>query len=471
MSITSALLSSRSGLAVAGTRAGIASENIANAGRTDYVRRNATLSSQTTGGGVEVSSIRRDVDGALQTRERSDRAQASYNQTLSAGLALYTDRLGEMGTPAALPARIAALQSDLDLMAGTPAATGAQRSFLNSAEELVRGITGAATALGAAQDDALSGLRNDLTELNALLRDVAEMNATIGDAAPGTPRRATAEDARDAALDRITEYADVTVLRQADGRIDVIASGGAALVEGTETHALSFDATTGTLRAGEVDVTPGRAGVRGVSAGSLSARVDLVTEVLPGMSRQLDGLAAALVTTFEGADASLGAGQAGLFTDAGAAYDPAAREGLAERLAVNDAVRPDAGGALWRLRDGIGAAAEGAASDPTQVLAFVGALESAQSFDPADGLGASNTLADYAAVMVSEHNVATSEAGVRAESYAASAAAIAHQRSSTEGVNVDTELQDLLSIEQSYAANSQVISALTRMMDTLLEAV
>lgn len=471
MSITSALMSSRSGLAVAGTRAGIASENIANAGREDYVRRNAVLSPQSTGSGVEVSSIRRDVNGALQTRERSERAQASYNETLAAGLALYTGQLGKMGSADALPARIAALQSDLDLLAGTPAEPGTQRSVLNSAESLVRGINGAASALNAARDAALSGVDDDLTELNALLRDVADMNATIADAAPGTPRRATAEDTRDAALDRISEYADIAVLRQPDGGLDVIASGGAALVEGTQSHVLSFDAESGTLIAGQVDVTPGRAGERGLSAGSLAAKVGLVIDVLPGMSRQLDGLAAGLVTAFERADGSLAPGQAGLFTDAGAAYDAAARNGLAERLAVNEAVRPDADGALWRLRDGLGATVAGAASDPTQVLAFVTALESKQSFDPADGLGATNTLSDYAAGMVSEHNVAASEAGIRAEAHATSAAAIAHQRSSSEGVNVDNELQDLLSIEQSYAANSQVISALTRMMDTLLDAV
>ena len=58
-----------------------------------------------------------------------------------------------------------------------------------------------------------------------------------------------------------------------------------------------------------------------------------------------------------------------------------------------------------------------------------------------------------------------------AETGAATFAAIAMERSSSEGVNIDDELQKLLAIEQSYAANSQVISALTRMMDTLLAAV
>ena len=44
-------------------------------------------------------------------------------------------------------------------------------------------------------------------------------------------------------------------------------------------------------------------------------------------------------------------------------------------------------------------------------------------------------------------------------------------RSSIEGVNVDTELQKLLEIEQAYGANSQVLSSLSDMLDTLLASV
>ena len=44
-------------------------------------------------------------------------------------------------------------------------------------------------------------------------------------------------------------------------------------------------------------------------------------------------------------------------------------------------------------------------------------------------------------------------------------------RSSIEGVNVDTELQKLLEIEQAYGANSQVLTSLSDMLDTLLASV
>ena len=473
MSITAALAASRSGLSVAGTRGGITSENIANAGRADYVRRSASLDAPSVGGGVAISAIRRDVNGALQARERDDMAAAAYHQTLGDGIALYTDRLAGSGSGHALPARIADLQADIDLLSGSPGDTSAQRAVLSSAETLARDIREAANAAKDAKASARSALTSDMNEANTLLDQIASANVRIGETEAGSSQRATAQDARDAAIDRLSEIVDLDVSPRADGTLDLRVGGGAALLEGTQAHHLSFDDSTGTLSAGEadIDITPGRAGARGISGGSLAANVTLTTRTLPEMSRQLDALAGGLVTAFEAADSTLTAGQAGLFTDEGGAFVAADRDGLASRLAVNDAVRPEAGGDLWRIRDGIEASGPGAASDPTQILAFAASLETAQSFDEADGLGTSARLSDYAATLVADHNVAATEARETASGHAASAAAIATQRSTNEGVNVDTELQDLLSIEQSYAANAQVISALTRMMDTLLEAV
>ncbi|ETX16701.1 hypothetical protein OCH239_00275 [Roseivivax halodurans JCM 10272] len=468
MSITAALAASRSGLSVAGTRGAITSENIANAGRADYVRRSASLDAPSVGGGVAVSAIRRDVNGALQARERDDVAAAAYHRTLGDGIALYTDRLAGSGSGHALPARIADLQADLDLLSGSPGDTSAQRAVLSSAETLARDIREAANAASEAKANARSAVSSDIAQANKLLDQIATANLRIGETEVGSAQRATAEDARDAAIDRLSEIVDLDVSPRADGTLDLRVGGGAALVEGTEAHHLTFEDGTGTLSAGEarIDITPERSSSRGISSGSLAANVTLTTRKLPDMSAELDSLAEGLVTLFEKAEKTPAARGEGLFV-----YDPPedndGPDELASNLAVNERVRTDGDNELWRLRDGVNASTRGSTSDPTQILAYAEALEE-QSFDDS---GTSVRLSDYAATIVADHNVAATEARDRAAGHAASAAAIATQRSTTEGVNVDTELQELLSIEQSYAANAQVISALTRMMDTLLDAV
>jgi flagellar hook-associated protein 1 FlgK len=143
---------------------------------------------------------------------------------------------------------------------------------------------------------------------------------------------------------------------------------------------------------------------------------------------------------------------------------------LANRIAINDAVRPEAGGALWRIRDGMQAATQGPASDRTQISAFVSVLEEPQTFAAAAGLGSPVDMTSYAARMVADQQYVRVRAQDRMETLSAGAGAIEAARMSAQGVNLDEELQKLVSIEQAYAANSQVIRSLGEMLDTLLRA-
>ena len=113
----------------------------------------------------------------------------------------------------------------------------------------------------------------------------------------------------------------------------------------------------------------------------------------------------------------------------------------------------------------------GPPSDNTQVSAFVDAMEREQGFDSAAGLGASSTIGAYAARMIADQQYTRVAAEDLRESLTASVNALAMTRSSISGVNVDTELQQLIQIEQSYAANSQMMRVLSEMLDTLLAAV
>jgi len=145
------------------------------------------------------------------------------------------------------------------------------------------------------------------------------------------------------------------------------------------------------------------------SGGALEASFNLRDQVLVDAQESIDLMAADLISRFEdpSTDPTLTAGMAGLLTDSGAPYTAADLVGLSSRLSVNTAIDPDAGGSLSRLRDGIGAI-------------------SARW----DTLNAS-VLAD--------------------------------------GVDTDYEMQMLLQIEQSYAANAKLIQAADRMLQSLME--
>ncbi|MHA6345244.1 flagellar hook-associated protein FlgK [Roseivivax sp. CAU 1761] len=467
MSITSAFNASRSGLSAAAARAGLTSTNIANSGRASYVRRDMTMVGSSDNQGVTITAIKRDVDASLQARQRQAAALAGFEQGRAEGLALYTRTLGEPGDGSTLPDRVSKLQTSFDLLSSEPADTNAQKAVVRAGEALARSLNESARALTAARADAYEVIGSEISEANTLLGEIERLNERLDGSETGAAATAGLQDERDAALDRLSEIVDIEV-RARGARVDVYAGGGAPLIEGREIAPLSYDPGSGVLTAGAVDVTPGRPGGRGFAAGSLGAALTLHDATLPEMGRQLDALASRLVLAFEDADASRSPGAPGFFTDAGAAFS--APDGLAGRIAVNIAVRPEAGGQIRRVRDGM-EGVPGNVAETGQILAFVAALETPQSFDPQAGLGTDMSLGEYAATLVGEQAGATARAKAAAEAETATLSAIAVQRSETEGVNVDDELQKLLQIEQSYAANSQVITALTRMMDSLLAAV
>ena len=470
MAITSAFVASQSGLRMTEKWAEVTSTNISNAHREGYVRRGLTLTSS-EGGGVGVSGISREVNSALERMHRLEVGRLSREAAVVDGLEAYVAGLGQPGDPQGLTSRLTTFQSSFDLLANNPADPTLQRTVVEAAETLARSISDTSAALGEAGTAARRGIAQDVEDLNTLLDKVMTLNTRIAQGEDATTGRAMLEDELGTTLDSISGLMGIRVNRDAEGRVTLHTSGGTPLIEAGLVQRVTYDSVNGRLFAGANEITPDAPGVRGFTEGRLAGELALQNEILPQMQVQLDELARALVVEFEASDASLAPGQAGLFTDAGAAYNAAQRDGLAARLAVNPAVLPAAGGALWRIRDGIGASVQGAAGDTTQINAFLSTLEAQHSFDTQAGLGDQITLAEFASNLISGQQFARVDAEQKLATLQAGVETIATARSGSEGVNVDDELQQLAAIEQAYAANSQVMRTLTEMIDTLLAAV
>ncbi len=469
MAISSAFAISRSGLASVEKWSEVTSANIANADRAGYSKKSVLLETAAAGG-VAVSGIRREADLLVDRQHRAETSRVERQDAIASGISLYTNRLGETNDPNALNARVADLETAFVQLSAAPEQSARQSAVLIAAENLAREINAAAGALSETKSIVEQRVEDTVTGLNNQLVTIAELNRKIMGIEPGTHQHAVMTDEISVVLDGLAGFADTRVRFDEAGRATVYTAGGMALVEEDRAKVVSFDIGTATLSADGLDITPGQTTARGFSEGRLAGQIALLRDEMPRMELQLDELARGLVSGFESADASLPPGAAGLFTDAGVAFAPGNLDGLSARIVVNDAVRPEAGGELWRLRDGIGSPAEGLQSDNTQVAAFVAMLEADQSFDAGAGLGTSRTLGDFAGALIADQQYVRVEAESLRAGFQASANAIGVTRSSISGVNVDDELQRLIQIEQSYAANSQVMRTLSEMVDTLLAA-
>jgi flagellar hook-associated protein 1 FlgK len=206
-----------------------------------------------------------------------------------------------------------------------------------------------------------------------------------------------------------------------------------------------------------------------LDGGGLAALFEQRDVWAPEAQARLDGVARDLVERFEtgGLDPTVLPTGAGLFTDAGGRSDPGQEQGLSARLSVNAAARPEAGGAVWRLRDGLGAAVEGPAGDATLLTAQIDILSAARVAASASFTATPRTMADLVSDQISTIGLARQGAEARETSAAAVQSAL-RQQELARGVDTDAEMQNLIRIEQMYAANARVVQAAEAMLDELM---
>lgn len=472
MSLSGALNSATAGLHTTQGQSRIAADNVSNAMTPGYVRREAVLVTASGGqGGAVISEVRREVDATLQRMSRLENSRMTQYQSIQEGLTTYTAYLGQPGDGTSPADRFNDFQNSLTTLINMPSSNGAQTSVALAAEDLVRSVKGAATTLSTTLNDVNMEIRYEVADLNTALYQLRDLNASGSGFTPGSLEAAQFDEKVDTILDQISGIVDTRIHRSSNGSISLYTVSGAALLEGRVVQDVTFNPSDGTLMAGSQDITPFKDGVRGIQHGSLAGLSELKRETIPQFSQQLDEYARGLIQTFEEADASLAPGEAGLFTDNGIAFDPANITGLASRLQINSKISSTGGAEVWRIRDGLGATSPGAGSETVQINAFLAGLDTAMNAATGTGIPAEVTLRDFSAEMITSQAATRARAENDFNAAASAAEVVMSARRNSEGVNIDDEMQQLLLIEQSYAANSRVLTAVSEMIDTLIAAV
>lgn len=411
----------------------------------------------------------------LGDRRRADAALGDA-ATRAEALQRIEGAMGLPGAPGSLTDRIARFDSALLDAASRPDLPARMEAVQAAAAALAQGIAGIAQEVQQVRRTADAAIARDVADLAAGLERVADLNRQILrlDSA-GQPVNALI-DMRQQEIDRLAEIVPLRELARPNGQVALYTEAGAALLDG-RVAAIGFTPAAemgpelslqaGTLSGLTLNGSPISTGAAGLlSGGRLGARFAVRDSIAPAAQSDLDALAAGLMLRFQAADAASAAPLGtGLFTDDGAAFDPMQLAGLAQRLQLNAAVDPGAGGAVWRLRDGLGAAAPGVPGDATLLIALQAALTApAPGADPGfPGLG----FAGQAAALQSGIGTARDGADA-ARSFSAGRADTLRQAQLREGVDTDAELQKLLLIERAYAANARVVRSADEMLQTLL---
>jgi flagellar hook-associated protein 1 FlgK len=482
MSLGAALSNAASGLRVTARAADLVSSNVANALTPGYARRDLSLATVTYGssGGVRVASVVRDIDPIALGERRLADASAAGADVLAGALARIEATVGEPSDAGSLSERIARFDSSLVSAASRPDLPARLSEVVDAARGVADGFARIGREIQNVRTRADTEIGQMVERLNAALSQVKILNEQIRNLGGAGRQSGLLQEQRQQVIDGISDIVPLRVLPRDAGMVALVSVGGLVLLDGQARRfefepkgivapwmTLADGALSGLSWGGtEIDTTLDRSLVSG---GALQAQFDLRDRAGPEAQSALDSLARDLVERFQDPtlDPTIAPGAAGLFTDGVGAFVATNEEGLSLRLNINPAVDPSAGGDLWRVRDGIGAAAEGDRGSNDLILALRERIKEPRSPSSGPFAGQARNVASQAAEFLTA--IATQrQARDRELSFETARLDALRQREANGAVDTDDEMQKLLTIEQAYGANARVIRTIDALMDQLL---
>ncbi|MFC0386644.1 flagellar hook-associated protein FlgK [Muricoccus vinaceus] len=500
MSLDTALLNAGSGLRLASRQLANASNNVANAATVGYSRKQVDGLSLTMGG-VRTLDPQRDIDPVMRSEMRRATGQEAAAGLRNDTLARLSQLQGDPSDGSSIGGLMGALRDSFTSLSDDPANGGKQTASLEAARSLAGRMNTIGSSMSQARQGVQDGLRDDVDSANGLLRDVSRLDRLVRNEVAAGRSAAELLDQRDAAVSSLSGLLDITPVPASNSGITLMLPSGATLPLDPEASPLSLADVTVSDHDyhGKPDGRlPGLA-VNGVplsATSGLGGRIGegfkLRDETIPRMQAELDVTAATLAGRLEKQGLRL-------FTDAGGspAPDPSApgagpaMAGFASRIQIN----PEVAGQPRLLRDGTAASGGFTPNPANGPSGFTALLDRVNDYAfgaqsaagvahppiPGTGLGPGGTIStgaptsgritDFAATVTgrqsAEAAAAKGDAG-QATAVRAQLGTLVQQR---EGVDVDAEMASMVQLQNAYAANARVMSAVQDMWDALLASV
>ena len=466
MSLTHSLNNALSGMTISAKRAEVSSGNIANAATPGYAKRDLAVASDVVRGGVRAAGVTRTVDEALLADRRSADTDAAGAKVRHEALKRLELVIGGIDSETSISAKLADLETKFIAASADPSSELQVGAVVQSLSDLTATFHTQSAGIQALRSSADHAIGDAVERLNIALKQVEELNGSITRSQSRGGDTTALQDQRQQVIDQIAEIVPIRQLSRDGGQVALMMPSGTSLLDGkardvsfTKTSTIAADMTLASGALSGITIGGRDIGSR-LGDGALGAQLKMRDETLVQAQADLDALAADLIGRFAAADSSIAAGQPSLLTDNGGPHDPTDTVGLASRISVNNALSAEP----WRLRDGIAAATAGPAGDNTQIDAWIDALNEPR----ASAGGSSQSAAGHAANFITS----ASTARLRAEDTATFTVATQTALKEAElanGVDTDAEMQALLQIEKSYAANAKVIGIIDEMFARLLE--
>jgi flagellar hook-associated protein 1 len=482
------------------TQSSTIASNVANANTPGYSRQIANLGT-TAYNGVTVYSVTREANAALAAQVNSTTSDAGAQNAISTALATLAQTVSDSATstsPGVLQngaspyAMLSNFTTAMATFEAQPESVSAAQAAVAAAKSVATSLNAGAQAVTQVRSQADQQIAQAVSSVNSLLAQFQGVNTSVVAGLASGADVGSLQDKRDNLVTQIAQQIGVTASVNSDGSMSIFTDSGVPLFQSAP-YQLAFS-PSGALGANQsgsavlVNGTPitGVASNMPIQSGAIAGLVQLRDSIAPQYQAQLDQLAGNLMTVFQESDQSTTAtglpSLPGLFTTQGATSVPSSANwtGLANAITINPSVDPTQGGDAFLLRDG-GISdtsnlnytynTNGYAGYTDRLQQLVAALQTPVSFSSDAGLGVTDTISTYANNSVSWLQAATQTASNGAAYEGSLLTQASAALSNATGVNLDAELTNMLTIENSYTASAKLVTTVTSMLNTLVNAV
>ncbi len=449
-SLLTSLLNSANAIDVLNRQLAVIQNNVSNANTPGYARQTQSVqamalepSSGLLGGVTAGPVLSARSEYAEETVRRQNSLYGSAEQR-SADLS-QIEPLFDLNSTGSISNSLNKFFQSFSQLSVNPSDTVSRQNVIDQAQTLAGSFRQTAAGLVQAGNHADVGIRNTLTQINDLTTQIAKLNASrISD------YRNVADSGTDAqmhaALENLSELADITVLQDKTGALNVYLGGQTPLVIGDRQAALSADSSasaTAVLDAQGKDITAT------IQSGKLGGLLDERRNTISSYTAELNQLAQTLATSVNGQlkaglDNSGATPTVDLFS-----YDPSAPAGT---LAVTG-IQPDQ----------IAAAAANAAGGNGNAL-DVAALANSQVLN-------GFTLTQFYGNLAAKVGQDVSSSKNEQQSQQEVVAQARSMRSDISSVSLNDEAALMMQVQRQYQAVGKVIGVLNSLTDTLLSMV
>jgi flagellar hook-associated protein 1 FlgK len=488
VTIGAALSIATSGLANVNRQMALVSQNVANASTPGYSAEIGTQQSMVAAGegfGVRTDLPTRDVDAALQAEVYNENATVAGLQTRQQALQAIDAVQGTPGQGSDIASLLANLQNQFSTLLNDPSSPTQQSQVVSAASTLANSINLVSNTYTAQRQSAEDNIVSQVTTLNSTLSTIGDLSRQIVTLKASGQSTADLENQRDAAVGTLSQLLNVKVLAQQNGDVLITTSSGLQLpTTGGSPFSTSgatmqpgsyYPATVPAIMLGTIDVTGQLQG------GQIGTNITLRDKTLPTGQAELDEFAQNLASRFDAQGLTLFTDPTGNVPQPSAAPQPwqNAYVGFSGTIQVNPQVQTTPS----LVRDGTsGANATGSAGFTGQiqnVLTYTfgayGPTSQTTGLGPAGNLSAPYvappTLSGMAAAMVASQAQDSAATSSQLSTEQAVQTNLTSKLTSESGVNMDTEMSNMIQLQNAYGANAKIIATVQAMWTQLLDAV